>query len=121
MAGDTVWIGVNAEVRGFMKSVDQAANQPAQADGKRLEDGFRKGGEQAGKAAADGLKSQAKTIEQVSTKLGTARAAEAEASAKVLAEEKKLEALRSSGTATASQLSAAEDKVADAKRKRGDA
>ncbi|MFC3849737.1 tape measure protein [Corynebacterium hansenii] len=121
MAGDTVWIGVNAEVRGFMKSVDQAANQAAQAGGKRLEDGFRKGGEQAGKAAADGLKSQAKTIEQVSTKLGTARKAEAEAAARVLAEEKKLDALRSSGKATASQLEAAENRVANAKRRQGDA
>ena len=118
---DNVWIGVNAETRGFMKTIDQAAKAAAQSGGKQLEQGFRKGGQDAGKAAADGLKSQAASIEAISTKLGTARNAEAQASAKVLAEEKKLEALRASGTATASQLSAAEDKVADAKRKRGDA
>lgn len=81
---------------------------------------MRTGGQQAGQAAgagmASGLSSQRTTVEKASATLAAARGKEADAAGKVRVAELKLQELRDKGTATASQIAAAEERLATANR-----
>lgn len=118
---DAIWVPVNAEMRGFVATMIKTASGAAKTAGKNVSDEMGKAGEQAGQNLADGLASQARRIEQISTKVATARKAEATQAAAVLAAEQELNTLRNSASATASQLSAAEEKVATAKSRQSNA
>lgn len=122
MAGNgQVWVPVNAQMKGFVADVIKSASGAASKGSKAMSDEFGAGGRSAGKAAADGLASQASQIEKISTKLGQARKAEAVAAADVISAEAKLESLRKSGQASASQLARAEQVLETAKNKQADA
>lgn len=116
----SVWVAVNAEMKGFVGTLVKEASGAAKQGSKVVSDEFAKGGKQAGQNLADGLASQAARIEQVTAKLANARKVEAQASSKVAEAEQSLNALRDGGHATASQLAAAEEKLNTAKNKQAD-
>ena len=117
----TVWVPVNAEMKGFVGTLIKEASGAAKKGSKAAADEFAKGGKQAGQNLADGLASQAARVEQATTKLTNARKVEAQAAAQVEVAEAALQSLRDSGSATASQLSAAEQKLTTAKNRQADA
>lgn len=116
-----VWVPVNASMKGFVSDVVKQATTAANQGSRALADGFRKGGEDAGRAMAAGLSSQASVVERVSKQLSSARNAEAKAAADVLAAETKLNNLRNQSGASASQLARAEQQLETAKNKQADA
>lgn len=117
----TVWVPVNAEMKGFVGTLIKEASGAAKKGSKAAADEFAKGGKQAGQNLADGLASQAARVEQATAKLTNARKVEAQAAAQVEVAEAALQSLRDSGSATASQLSAAEQKLTTAKNRQADA
>ena len=106
----TVWIPVNASMKGFAAEVIKGSRKAAEDGGKIIEDSFAKSGETAGAALAAGVEKQTRVV-------ATARKAEAQAAKDVAVAEKQLEQLRASGKGTASQMAAAENNVATAKAK----
>lgn len=121
MAGGQVWIPVNASMKGFVSTVAKEATRAAGAGGRELETGFKKSGEAAGKAAADGLAAQAGKVDAASRALATARKAETQAASDALVAEEKLRQLRDSGNASAADIVKAETAIQTAKAKAADA
>ncbi|WP_148310480.1 phage tail tape measure protein [Nocardia otitidiscaviarum] len=76
----------------------------------------RSAGQAAGRAVASGLEQARAAVERASATLAAARDKEADAIGKVRIAETKLEELRRSGRATASQLARAEEALASAQR-----
>ncbi|MFR9987479.1 tape measure protein, partial [Corynebacterium striatum] len=97
------------------------ASGAAKKGGEIVEKEFAASGKRAGESMASGLQASAAKVSQVSTKLATARKAEAQAAADVGTAEAKLENLRNSGNAKASQLAQAEQQLETAKNKQADA
>lgn len=118
---DAVWVPVNAEMKGFIGTLVKEASGAAKKGGDIVEKEFAASGKRAGESMASGLQASAAKVSQVSTKLATARKAEAQASADVGTAEAKLENLRNSGNAKASQLAKAEQQLETAKNKQADA
>mgnify|MGYP002758052614 CR=1 FL=1 len=118
---DAVWVPVNAEMKGFIGTLVKEASGAAKKGGEIVEKEFAASGKRAGESMASGLQASAAKVSQVSTKLATARKAEAQAAADVGTAEAKLENLRNSGNAKASQLAKAEQQLETAKNKQADA
>ena len=118
---DAVWVPVNAEMKGFIGTLVKEASGAAKKGGQIVEQEFQASGKRAGESMASGLQASAAKVSQVSTKLATARKAEAQAAADVGTAEAKLENLRNSGNAKASQLAQAEQQLETAKNKQADA
>ncbi|MFS0068022.1 hypothetical protein ACL1G7_04735 [Corynebacterium striatum] len=118
---DAVWVPVNAEMKGFIGTLVKEASGAAKKGGEIVEKEFAASGKRAGESMASGLQASAAKVSQVSTKLATARKAEAQAAADVGTAEAKLENLRNSGNAKASQLAQAEQQLETAKNKQADA
>ena len=118
---DAVWVPVNAEMKGFIGTLVKEASGAAKKGGQIVEKEFAASGKRAGESMASGLQASAAKVSQVSTKLATARKAEAQAAADVGTAEAKLENLRNSGNAKASQLAKAEQQLETAKNKQADA
>ena len=118
---DAVWVPVNAEMKGFIGTLVKEASGAAKKGGEIVEKEFAASGKRAGESMASGLQASAAKVSQVSTKLATARKAEAQAAADVGTAEAKLENLRNSGNAKASQLAQAEQQLETAKNKQSDA
>ena len=118
---DAVWVPVNAEMKGFIGTLVKEASGAAKKGGDIVEKEFAASGKRAGESMASGLQASAAKVSQVSTKLATARKAEAQAAADVGTAEAKLENLRNSGNAKASQLAKAEQQLETAKNKQADA
>ncbi|MFW9242840.1 hypothetical protein [Corynebacterium striatum] len=118
---DAVWVPVNAEMKGFIGTLVKEASGAAKKGGAIVEKEFAASGKRAGESMASGLQASAAKVSQVSTKLATARKAEAQAAADVGTAEAKLENLRNSGNAKASQLAKAEQQLETAKNKQADA
>lgn len=118
---DAVWVPVNAEMKGFIGTLVKEASGAAKKGGDIVEKEFSASGKRAGESMASGLQASAAKVSQVSTKLATARKAEAQAAADVGTAEAKLENLRNSGNAKASQLAKAEQQLETAKNKQADA
>lgn len=118
---DAVWVPVNAEMKGFIGTLVKEASGAAKKGGDIVEKEFAASGKRAGESMASGLQASAAKVSQVSTKLATARKAEAQAAADVGTAEAKLENLRNSGSATASELAQAEQQLETAKNKQADA
>lgn len=81
-----------------------------------LQQGGQQAGQAAGQGVASGLTSQRTTVEKASAQLAAARGKEADAAGKVRVAELKLQELRDKGTASASQIAAAEERLATANR-----
>lgn len=118
---DAVWVPVNAEMKGFIGTLVKEASGAAKKGGQIVEKEFQASGKRAGESMASGLQASAAKVSQVSTKLATARKAEAQAAADVGTAEAKLENLRNSGNAKASELAKAEQQLETAKNKQADA
>ena len=118
---DAVWVPVNAEMKGFIGTLVKEASGAAKKGGEIVEKEFAASGKRAGESMASGLQASAAKVSQVSTKLATARKAEAQAAADVGTAEAKLENLRNSGNAKASELAKAEQQLETAKNKQADA
>ena len=118
---DAVWVPVNAEMKGFIGTLVKEASGAAKKGGDIVEKEFAASGKRAGESMASGLQASAAKVSQVSTKLATARKAEAQAAADVGTAETKLENLRNSGSAKASELAKAEQQLETAKNKQADA
>ena len=118
---DAVWVPVNAEMKGFIGTLVKEASGAAKKGGEIVEKEFADSGKRAGESMASGLQASAAKVSQVSTKLATARKAEAQAAADVGTAEAKLENLRNSGNAKASELARAEQELETAKNKQADA
>lgn len=118
---DAVWVPVNAEMKGFIGTLVKEASGAAKKGGDIVEKEFAASGKRAGESMASGLQASAAKVSQVSTKLATARKAEAQAAADVGTAETKLENLRNSGSAKASELAQAEQQLETAKNKQADA
>ncbi|WP_445347794.1 tape measure protein [Corynebacterium marquesiae] len=118
---DAVWVPVNAEMKGFIGTLVKEASGAAKKGGQIVENEFAASGKRAGESMASGLQASAAKVSQVSTKLATARKAEAQAAADVGTAETKLENLRNSGSAKASELAQAEQQLETAKNKQADA
>lgn len=118
---DAVWVPVNAEMKGFIGTLVKEASGAAKKGGDIVEKEFAASGKRAGESMASGLQASAAKVSQVSTKLATARKAEAQAAADVGTAEAKLENLRNSGSAKASELAQAEQQLETAKNKQADA
>ncbi|MCH6197443.1 tape measure protein [Corynebacterium mastitidis] len=118
---NAVWIPVNASMKGFIAEVVKQARGAASQGAKSLADGFHQGGVEAGRAAAAGLTSQAALVERASKQLAGARTAEAKAAADVLTAETRLDNLRKTGGASASQIARAEQQLETAKNRQADA
>ncbi len=118
---DAVWVPVNAEMKGFVATLVKEASGAAKKGSSAIEKEFEAGGKKAGEAVASGLADSARKVEQISVKIATARKAEAQAAADVAVAEQRLNSLRDSGQAKASQIAAAEQKVETAKNKQADA
>lgn len=118
---DAVWVPVNAEMKGFIGTLVKEASGAAKKGGAIVEKEFQASGKRAGESMASGLQASAAKVSQVSTKLATARKAEAQAAADVGTAETKLENLRNSGSAKASELAQAEQQLETAKNKQADA
>lgn len=118
---DAVWVPVNAEMKGFIGTLVKEASGAAKKGGEIVEKEFAASGKRAGESMASGLQASAAKVSQVSTKLATARKAEAQAAADVGTAETKLENLRNSGSAKASELAQAEQQLETAKNKQADA
>lgn len=118
---DAVWVPVNAEMKGFIGTLVKEASGAAKKGGEIVEKEFAASGKRAGESMASGLQASAAKVSQVSTKLATARKAEAQAAADVGTAEAKLENLRNSGNAKASGLAKAEQQLETAKNKQADA
>ena len=118
---DAVWVPVNAEMKGFIGTLVKEASGAAKKGGEIVEKEFAASGKRAGESMASGLQASAAKVSQVSTKLATARKAEAQSAADVGTAEAKLENLRNSGNAKASELAKAEQQLETAKNKQADA
>lgn len=118
---DAVWVPVNAEMKGFIGTLVKEASGAAKKGGEIVEKEFAASGKRAGESMAGGLQASAAKVSQVSTKLATARKAEAQAASDVGVAEAKLENLRNSGNAKASELARAEQQLETAKNKHSDA
>lgn len=96
-------------MRGTAGMLDQQLGAPLQAAG-------RSAGAAAGRAVAQGLDQAKAAVEAASARLAAARDKEADAAGKVRVAEAKLQELRARGNASASQLAAAEERLASAQR-----
>ena len=119
MAVRGIWVPVYPGMQNFGATIVQgasgAARQGAQAMTREFESGGRRAGEAAGRATADGLRSQQAAIQKVSGQLAAARNAEADATGKIRVAEAQLQELRNSANATAVQVARAEAALATAK------
>ena len=106
----TVWVPVNASMRGFAAEVVKGASKAADDAGALIEKSFEKSGQNAGAALAEGVEKQTRVV-------AAARKAEAQAAQDVAVAEERLQQVRSSSTATASQVARAESDAAVAKAK----
>lgn len=112
MAG--VWIPVLASMKGFIAEVNRGAEQAAASAGSKLKKGLE---DSTGDGAAAAAAKMAKAVEAQTAKISTARKAQAQAAADAEVAERKLENLRNSGTASASQIARVEGELATAKLK----
>ncbi|MDV6271108.1 phage tail tape measure protein [Rhodococcus globerulus] len=96
-------------MQGIASAVNSQLIQPLQQAGQQA-------GQAAGQGVASGLASQRTSVEKASAQLAAARGKEADAAGKVRVAELKLQELRDKGTASASQIAAAEERLATANR-----
>ncbi len=101
-------------MRGFAAQMVDGTGAAAKRASGEIEKEFSKAGQDAGKAAAAGIKSAVGDVQAASKQLADARKAEGDAAKQVQAAEKELAGLRKSGTASADEVSAAEGRLESA-------
>lgn len=118
---DAVWIDVLPSLLGFGAAIAKAASGSGTKAGKTLAVELERAAEKAGKVAGerlgDGIAAAEARVEQLSRSLQNARDKEADAAGKVRIAEEKLNEVRAKGEkATKSQILAAEENLAKARR-----
>lgn len=110
-----VYVPVNASMKGFVKAISSGAAQAAKESSSLFSsifgDGVSKAGKDSGKKLSGGLSEVEKATKQVAD----ARSRDAEAAAKLVEAETRLEKILANENATQSQLLSAQNAVADAR------
>lgn len=113
MAGG-VWVAVNASMKGFASTVLKETSSTAKRAGKQFENEFSSSGKLAGASLARAVESQ-------TSKLATARNAQAQATKNLKTAEQELANIQNNSKASAVQIAAAEEKLSVARAKAEDA
>lgn len=119
-SGEVVWVDTLPSLRGWgaemAKQAAGAGSRAGQQVARELEGTVTTAGRKAGAALGSGIEAAKENVKRVAAELEGARNREADAAGKVRIAEAKLEEVRASGNAKASQLAAAEERVATAHR-----
>ncbi|GAA1961834.1 hypothetical protein GCM10009754_36150 [Amycolatopsis minnesotensis] len=119
-SGEVVWIDTLPSARGWgaelAKQAAGAGTRAGQQIGKELERSAGDAGRRAGTSLGTGIEAAKENVKRVAAELETARNREADAAGKVRVAEARLDEIRASGNAKASQLAAAEERLATTQR-----